>query len=319
MKIDRTHRSWLGFSVGTLVGAAAVYSYDQVYGAGALRGPSGGSAIGLVLGVLGTSFLLFAALLGLRKKFRAWRIGSAQFWMRGHLWLGTLSLPMLWLHGGFRHGGPLTATLMWLLYAVVITGLIGAILQHFLPREITRMVAHESTYEQIPQVIEHLRADADLAASICGPANGQNVEEWRHEREQVLASRAERALITRERRQRIEAERKVAPISGSQYLGQFYRQQIVPYLHDQAPASGISLAHPEGAAALFSEHRLHAPKALHPALNDLERICVEYRQLRIQQRMHRWLHTWMLVHVPLSMALLVLAAFHVIVALRFSL
>ena len=37
--------------------------------------------------------MIFAGLLAARKKVPVWRLGRAQDWMRGHLWLGLLSLP----------------------------------------------------------------------------------------------------------------------------------------------------------------------------------------------------------------------------------
>jgi hypothetical protein len=56
---------------------------------------------------------------------------------------------------------------------------------------------------------------------------------------------------------------------------------------------------------------------LHPNIDDLENICEEKRQLDKQSRLHKILHGWLLVHVPLSYALILLGAWHAIVALRF--
>ena len=46
-------------------------------------------------------------------------------------------------------------------------------------------------------------------------------------------------------------------------------------------------------------------------------MCEERRLLREQERMHFWLHSWLLVHVPLSAALLVLGAAHVVMSLYY--
>ena len=46
MRIDRTHRSWLAFSVVTLVGAAAIYFFEVTRGRAAIVGYSSGSACG---------------------------------------------------------------------------------------------------------------------------------------------------------------------------------------------------------------------------------------------------------------------------------
>jgi hypothetical protein len=56
---------------------------------------------------------------------------------------------------------------------------------------------------------------------------------------------------------------------------------------------------------------------MHEALHDLEVMCEERRQLARQRRLHRWLHGWLLVHVPLSYALLLLSAVHAFQSLRY--
>lgn len=49
----------------------------------------------------------------------------------------------------------------------------------------------------------------------------------------------------------------------------------------------------------------------------MEDICDEARQLVKQERLHRWLHGWLLVHIPVSLGLMVLGAVHAIVALKY--
>jgi hypothetical protein len=56
---------------------------------------------------------------------------------------------------------------------------------------------------------------------------------------------------------------------------------------------------------------------VHGVLDDLENICDEEQQLIRQIRIYRWLHGWLLVHVPLSIALLVLGGVHAVMALRY--
>jgi len=36
-----------------------------------------------------------------------------------------------------------------------------------------------------------------------------------------------------------------------------------------------------------------------------------------QERLHRWLHGWLLLHIPLSLALILLGAVHAVMALRY--
>src|ERR1700731_3644056 len=129
MRIDHTHKKWL--LVSLLIFGASMLLY-AIYSVPASGVPMGGTALGLVFGSLGFAFMIFAALLGARKKVPVWRVGRAQAWMRGHLWLGLLSLPLILFHGGFRFGGVMTSVLMILLIIVVTSGVFGAVLQHYI-------------------------------------------------------------------------------------------------------------------------------------------------------------------------------------------
>ncbi len=114
--------------------------------------------------------MLVAALLGARKRVPTWRVGRAQAWMRGHLWLGLLCLPLILFHGGFHFGGTLTRVLMWLLIITVGSGVFGAVLQNYVPRLMTEQVPLETIYAEIGNVQKLLREEADCAMeSICGP------------------------------------------------------------------------------------------------------------------------------------------------------
>ncbi len=163
MRIDHTHKGWLIAALAILGVSALLYG---IYRAPALGGPAlensmGGTALGLTFGGIGFAFMIFAALLGARKKVPVWRIGRAQTWMRGHLWLGLLSLPLVVFHSGFRYGHGLTAVLMTLLIIVVASGLFGAALQHYMPRIMTREVTMDTIYEEIGHVRAQLLEEAE--------------------------------------------------------------------------------------------------------------------------------------------------------------
>lgn len=161
MRIDRTHRPWIAVIAAALVSSAVVYVMYSVQSPG---GPRGGSPLGLTFGIAGYALMLFAGLLGVRKKVPVWRIGRAQAWMRGHLWLGLLSFPLILFHGGFAYRGPLTAVLMLLFFIVVVSGVLGAAFQHYLPKVMTQQVSMETIYEEIPHVRAQLREEADQLA-----------------------------------------------------------------------------------------------------------------------------------------------------------
>jgi len=139
--LDKTHRSWSVFSaIALIAGAVSYYFYEQHAPAGA----TGGSLIGLLYGIIATFMMLFAALLSGRKPLRILGLGSAQFWMRGHLWLGALSVPFVLFHAGFSWGGQLEVLLWSMLIVVIASGVFGLVMQHTMPKLMSYVVPNEA-------------------------------------------------------------------------------------------------------------------------------------------------------------------------------
>jgi hypothetical protein len=67
---------------------------------------------------------------------------------------------------------------------------------------------------------------------------------------------------------------------------------------------------------VFANLRTVLPVPAQGTVADLEDICDEARQLLRQEQMHRWMHGWLLLHIPLSLALILLGAVHAVMALR---
>jgi len=307
MRIDETHRVWLVASVLILGASTAVY---VLYALEAPHGPRGGSPLGLTFGIIGFAFMIFAGLLGARKQVPVWRLGRAQTWMRGHLWLGLLALPLILFHGGFHFGGLLTTVLLWLLIITVASGVFGAILQHYLPRMILERVPLETIYDEIDRIRTQLRVEAEgFVEDLCGAAPEavpvmETTEELRAGGFSAMRPRGGGGThygLT---------EEEVEPVRS------FYNAELLPFLvNPDSPDS--RLADDTRAQGAFSKLRMLVPAAAHPVIANLESLCDEERQLTRQARLHRVLHTWLLVHIPLSLALLLLSVFHVVIALRY--
>jgi hypothetical protein len=304
--IDHTHRKWFIGSAAALTVATMVY---VPYALRSPQGPRGGSAIGLTFGTTGFLCMLFAGLLGLRKKFPIWRIGRAQTWMRGHLWLGVLSFPLILFHGGFHFGGSLTRLLMWLFSFVWISGILGAALQHFMPRFQTSQLPMETIYEQIDRVRGQLAEEAgQLVEDACSALEGE-VSRASERQRAISASAGTQGGLTVA--SGLQANQQV-----SVQLRSFLDEEMRPYL-ERAGAYTARLGQSGQAQKMFQQFRVLLPPDLHSNLDDLENICEEKRQLDKQSRLHRILHGWLLVHIPLSYGLLLLGAVHAVVALRF--
>jgi len=306
LRIDETHRSWFIGSVVALVIATAVY---LPYARSTPQGAGGGTTIGLIYGSVASAFMLFAGLLGARKKVPIWRIGRAQSWMRGHLWLGFISYPLIFLHSGFRFGVGLTRGLMWLFTVVFISGIVGAVLQHFMPRLTTQRIPLETIYEQIGRVRVQLIDEATALVSEAVSALQGNVSQATEQQLAAAASAGTMGGLT------VASSLQVDEEAGTE-LQNFFSREMQPYL-SQGGSRGGSLADRGRAQAMFQQLRVLLPANLHSTVDDLENVCEEKRELDQQARYHRILHGWLLVHIPLSYAVLLLGAVHAVMALRY--
>ena len=158
MLIDRTHRSWA--TISTVILALGIVSYI-IYAGASDKGATGGSLPGLIYGVIGTAMMVFAGLLAARKQVPFWRLGSAQFWLRGHLWLGGLSFPFILFHAGFAFGGLLEQILMWVFVVVWASGFYGLAMQSLLPRLLTSRIERETFLAQVPYIRRRNRIMSD--------------------------------------------------------------------------------------------------------------------------------------------------------------
>jgi hypothetical protein len=305
--IDRSHRPWFIFSLAALAVAGIGYA---IYASMSVRGPSGGSAVGLIYGSVGYALMLFAGLLGLRKKFPIMRVGRTTTWMRGHLWMGLLSFPLILFHAAFSLGaGALTRALMVLFIIVVVSGLLGAVLQHFIPRLMTERVQLETIYEQIDSVRGQLLEEAEKIVADLSSALEGDLSSIGEKQRAVAASAGTRGGLT-------VASGLGASDRTNDIVREFFRAEVRPFLLQTSSRPG-PLADKDQASGMFGQLRVQTPRNLWPKLEDLENLCDEKRGLDRQRRMHHFLHGWLLVHIPLSYALLALGAIHAVFALRY--
>ena len=312
------HRPWVLFVIAAAVGATAWYVAEAVAAHG---WPGGSSRPGFVLGILGGLIILFEAFFWARKKLRAWRIGRTQVWLRAHIWLGLLCVPLLVYHSGFRWGGPLSTVLLALLLVVVGSGVWGLVLQQFLPTELLTDVPAETIYSQIDRVSEQLNDEARrLVIAVCGPEPGDGMP-GAEQRAGYAASGTH--LVVGAVRSAGAVQGKVLqtriptnPVPESEALRVFFAKTLSPYLLHGA-ATGLPLRSPTRAAGMFQDLRTHLDPAAHGVVNALEGLCEQRRQFDAQARIQFWLHNWLWVHLPLSAALILLMFVHIWVALKY--
>ncbi|MEO7319669.1 MAG: hypothetical protein ABIZ56_11825 [Chthoniobacteraceae bacterium] len=305
MKVDRNHIPWAIFvSVATLIIAAFFCSeFAPQYlpfqidlpkflsHAPRERNTYGASPLGLFYGALALAIFLFASALGVRKKKRLWRIGNVQLWLRAHIWLTILTIPLIAFHSGMQIGGPQTTTLMVLYTIVMVSGFFGLALQNFMPRMMMERLAREVVYEQIP----HIRG---LIAESARGMRAALLETIAPPVAKDAAGEGAPAVA-------VETDSSVSVIL------EFLDEECLPYL--EAPrikATRMRLGDHRASDDLFRLLRLNASDNFRGKLDELQGWCDDRRLMDLQTKMHHWLHGWLLIHVPVSFALLVFTFWH---------
>ena len=303
----------------------------------------GGTQLGLSLGAISFAIFIFAALLGMRKKLPTWRMGHVQTWLRAHIWLTLLTIPLILLHSGFQLGGPMTTLLMALYAVVMVSGIYGLILQNRMPSLMKEQLPAEIVFEQIPLIRAQLCADAErLLKTYTSEATASDVSA--RSTPTVLAAAALPNVASHAVEKTPTAEEK--PIGGQTHQGtplhpetiapaevpaaevagptgdpvseallaDFLRKQVLPYLRARR-GEKYRLGHPRESVRTFRflSPRVAAP--YRPRVVEMQGWCDERRLLDAQTRMQHWLHGWLLLHVPLSFLLILLTAWHAYVTL----
>jgi hypothetical protein len=306
------------------LGLAACLAY-LIYALFAANGPRGGSWPGLAFAFAGTGIIIFECSLSLRKKYPASPLGRMRTWLRAHIWLGLLSFVLILLHAGLRWGQGFAAVLMWMFLFITVSGIVGVVLQNWLPRMLLERVPKETLYDQIPHMIRELRVEADERVEFVTADLGLREEDHDFQRaggvkqyfdpvQKASAMEKVMAVVT----QRKETPQIETGEHAIRVLKAHYLEEIRPYLTASPPAtSGRLFRTPEGVRSYFQFLRMALPVAAHPVVDDLEDICEQRRQIKVQRQIHHWLHGWLYIHAPLSMAFLVLTLIHAVVSLRY--
>jgi hypothetical protein len=225
-----------------------------------------------------TGYTLFALMLllgffNIRKRLSMIPIGRASVWLAFHVAAGMLAIAMFWLHtGSLWPGGLYEQILTLLFYLVSLTGIFGYILSRTLPRRLAQ-IEIEIIFERIPAELAEIREEVEALVLTCTQETGSDTVAQHH-----LGTLA--WFFTRPR---------------------FWMSHVLG-----GDAAGHWLRGPGTAARRY--------------LNDAEKVyfdeIIELGVLKCQVDRHyacqELLKKWLLVHVPLSMAVILVAVWHLI-------
>jgi hypothetical protein len=322
MLLDRntlsSHARWIATVSGASAAALIWYLLESW---SAPRWPGGSSRPGIVFGSLGGFIIVFELLLWPRKRVRAWRLGRAQAWLRAHIWLGLLSVPLVALHSGGHLGGQLSTAVTVVFAIVIASGLWGLALQQFLPKLMLARVPAETIYAEIDSIAAQNFRDADdLVIALCGPAKDFSHRTFQSHVDQVGGSHLTVGTyrqLGKTRGKVLQARAPSGVIPGSEPLRKAFDRQIGPYLAQGGRRVANELSDTLKSAQMFAELKALLDPATHGAIDDIEELCHQRRQFDAQVQLHHWLHGWLLIHAPLSVMLLALLVLHVYFACKY--
>lgn len=280
----------------------------------------GGSASGLICGIAAGSVIVFEMLLWPRKLLRRLRLIPAKYWLAGHIWFGLASLPLAIVHSGFHLGGWLPFTFMVLFVLTIVSGLYGLALQNILPRWMLRHLPSETIYNQIDYVSEQAVGDLRrLLVTACGQrqASAESLQE-----EPALEGANLQTVVVGAVRQagktqgRTLQTRRVVDAGDDRETLWTALEEIESFLlHGRVSETPVTDRIQAG--GWFDRLRRVCGPESEGIIDDMEAMCDQRRQFDAQQTVHRWMHSWIPLHIGLSVAVTVLLAAHVWTALKY--
>jgi hypothetical protein len=305
MVLNRKHIPWFIFTLLASVACAVLYAARfhpdwlpfSITLPSILRDPSphrntiGGTRIGLLFGTVAFFIFLFAVMLGARKKKPLWRIGRVEFWLKAHIWLTLLTIPLVGFHCGWVWGSEHTTWLLIFYILVMGSGIFGLAMQQFMPAFMKERLPREVVFEQIPNLRKRALEAAEQLKKDCTPPAAD-----------------------------AKPDPKAIPptpddLKSAASIIEFLDSDALAYLAARK-GKGHRLGDQRESDSAFRLLKLSVTPRWLPRVEELQAACDERRRTDLQTTLQHWLHGWLLIHVPVSLLLIVVTLWHAIVALR---
>jgi Fe-S-cluster-containing dehydrogenase component/CRP-like cAMP-binding protein len=235
----------------------------------------GGNSLGLVLGALAGASLLAAGSLGIRKRLSNIAIGGLEAWTQFHMMFGAIGFVAATAHAGFRVTGIFTTLLMLVFAAEVATGVLGQFFYATVPTKLTALERHG----QSRLVEDLLDEQMALEQSTTELAATLSPDVWSQFQPQV--NRAAGSLRAR---------------FGSKYDP---ADQLAAVKNAFTSTTTDAQASPSDIGTIIRLAESQSRK----------------QDVAAQLILHRRMKTWLVVHVAVASALVIMLATHVITAL----
>jgi hypothetical protein len=263
---------YLKIAVGLALTAIIVYAIARPDGETHPPAAFGSSWTGYALGILSALLVVWLSWFGVRKRRYTGGSGSLSGWLSAHVYLGAALIILATLHTGFEFGWNVHTLAYVLMLGVIFSGFYGIVIYLLMPSAMTRNLGDE-TLESLLVVIADLDREAGRVARQLPDAINAAVLEA--SRNSLVGGGVLTQLSGRQRNCPTVAAVVLLENSGKEFTG------------DQARLN----------------HKLYSILLRKSSLLDRARGDVRIKAL---------LDLWLAVHVPLSVALLVVLTAHIV-------
>lgn len=237
--------------------------------------PFGGTWFGYTLGIVGALLILWLMLLGIRKRRYRSSMGTMQGWTSAHVYLGVSLAVIVTLHCGFEFGWNVHTLAYALMMLVIVSGIFGMYAYLRYPTLMTKNVGDDTVEAIMLKVADHDRKCRTLVLDLPDEAN-------------QIVNRATRAAV-----------RQVQACS--------FRQQL----------AGDKVRCPTREACqaltrLGAQWQGEQGALLKQLLTHMTRKSMLIDRIRRDLRFRVLMQVWLVMHVPLSFALLAALVTHIV-------
>jgi len=273
---------WLAIAI-CAVSIIAYWWYDPQ------EPPNGGTPLGYTLGTLAAVLIAWLALFGIRKRRYASTLGSVQGWLSAHIYLGLALVVVVFLHSGFQVGWNVHTLALALMLLVIASGVYGIVVYMRYPQKLSENRDGQSRSELLDQLVDIDRRSRRVAEGL-----GAEFVEF----VTTGIQRTQLGATLWERMRRHDSSQILIRQGGeTKIVANAGQEAALDWLADQQSRAGnaaTSAGIGELSALIRNKRRL-------------------LRQIAEDLRMQATLELWLYVHVPLTAALLMAVAAHILV------
>lgn len=278
---------YLWWAIALTVVSVALYLSQR----GGMQPPNGGTWQGYVLGTAGALMIAWLAMLGIRKRSYSSNSGTVQGWTSAHVYLGSALLVIATLHSAGQLGVNIHSLAYVLMCLVIVSGMYGVYAYVNYPHAVSENRAGSTRAELFAELFSLDKRARELGARSPDEINI------------AVKSAVERTAI---------GGGLLAQLSGRD------DSKFIRVAGDGSESAGTVGNSDQQAAIDFISERV--PKASKVAEAQLiqELLAILCRRQAILRRISRdirlrgWTRVWLLIHIPLSVALIVALAIHIV-------